>query len=124
MLFRSVATGNTGTDMSVSAYGLYADWAISGPHRLRLGYNNQASTKGTYSGTVGIYNANAGAGQTGAQKYVVEYAYGLSKRTELNLAYATTRNDRASNVTVGTGSNTPNYGESQNYMGVRINHKF
>jgi len=125
MKYENLAGGTlTGQDMSVNAYGVYADWAISGPHRLRLGYNNQASTKGTYNGTVGVYNANAGAGQTGAQKYIIEYAYALSKRTELNLAYSTMRNDRASNITIGTGANTPNYGESQNYFGLRVNHKF
>jgi hypothetical protein len=38
---------NNGIDMSVATYGLYADWAVSGPHRVRLGYANQGSTKGS-----------------------------------------------------------------------------
>jgi len=115
-----------GTDMSVSAYGAYANWAISGPHSLKLGYGNQGSTKGTYSAAavVGVLNGNGGAGQTGAQKLHMEYSYALSKRTEFSLGYARVMNDRNSNITVGTGSNTPNYGETQSWFGMRWNHKF
>ena len=61
-----------GQDMSVKTWGIYGDWAVSGPHRIRLGYGSQGSTKGTYNGgtaaQVGSWTANAGAGQTGAQK--------------------------------------------------------
>ena len=112
--------------MSVSAYGAYANWAISGPHSLKLGYGNQGSTKGTYSAAavVGVLNGNGGAGQTGAQKLHMEYSYALSKRTEFSLGYARVMNDRNSNITVGTGSNTPNYGETQSWFGMRWNHKF
>jgi len=113
-----------GADMSVSTYGVYANWAISGPHSLKLGYGNQGSTKGTFTGTVGAYTGNGGAGQSGAQKLHTEYSYALSKRTEFSLGYARVMNDRNSNITVGTGSNTPNYGETQSWFGMRWNHKF
>jgi predicted porin len=119
---------SAGQDMSVKTWGVYGDWAVSGPHRIRLGYGSQGSTKGTYNGgtaaQVGSWTANAGAGQTGAQKVHGEYAYALSKRTELGLAYAKINNDRFSNITIGTGSNTPNLGESQTFYGMLIRHKF
>ncbi len=132
-VYNRINYGNitAGADLTVSTWGLYGDWAISGPHRLKLGYNNQGSTRGTYNGLgavtnaqVGVWTGNGGAGQTGAQKYVIEYGYALSKRTELGLAYATIRNDRFSNITVGTGSNTPNFGETQTYTGMSLRHKF
>jgi len=119
-----------GQDMSVRTWGIYGDWAVSGPHRVRLGYGVQGSTKGTYNGgtvaanMVGSWVGNAGAGQTGAQKLHGEYAYALSKRTELGLAYAKINNDRFSAITVGTGSNNPNFGESQTFYGMLIRHKF
>lgn len=120
-----------GADMSVSTYGVYANWAISGPHSVKLGYGNQGSTKGTYAGstagtaaTVGTYTANAGAGQTGSQKIHGEYTYAMSKRTEVSLGYARMMNDRNSAQVVGTGSNTPNFGETQTWAGARIQHKF
>jgi len=119
---------SAGQDMSVKTWGLYGDWAVSGPHRVRLGYGSQGSSKGTYGaagGTaVGSWIANAGAGQTGSQKIHGEYAYALSKRTELGLAYARVMNDRFSTITVGTGGNNPNAGETQSFMGMLIRHKF
>ena len=65
-----------------------------------------------------------GAGNTGAQKYSFEYAYAMSKRTELSLGYAKVNNDSASNQSVGTGSTAPNFGESQSYIGLRAKHSF
>jgi len=125
------STVGLGGDMAVNTWGLYGDWAITGPHRVRLGYGNQGSTRGSYTGIgattngqVGSLTANGGAGQTGAQKFVVEYAYALSKRTEVGLDFATIRNDRFSNITIGTGSNNPNYGETQNFTGMMLRHKF
>jgi len=113
-----------GQDMSVKTWGIYGDWAVSGPHRVRLGYGSQGSTKGTFTGAVGSWTGNAGAGQTGAQKIHGEYAYALSKRTEVGLAYARIMNDRFSTITVGTGGNNPNAGETQSFMGALIRHKF
>jgi len=110
--------------MTVATYGVYADWAISGPHRIRLGYANQGSTKGSFVGAVGSWVGNGGAGQTGSQKVHGEYAYAMSKRTELGLAYARISNDLLSTITVGTGGNNPNAGETQTFVGMLIRHKF
>jgi len=136
-----------GRDMGVNTYGLYGDWAVSGPHRIKFGYGVQGSTKGTYAGNgtlvtattgaalttdtalsnslVGGLNANGGAGQTGSQKLQLEYAYALSKRTDVALNYARISNDRNSNMSIGTGGpNYANYGETQTWAGMRIGHKF
>ena len=117
-----------GADMSVSTYGLYGAWAISGPHSLKLGYGVQGSTKGTFiqavGAPVGVYTANGGAGQSGSQKFHGEYSYAMSKRTEVSLGYARISNDRNSNINVGTGSSFANFGETQSYGGMRVNHKF
>jgi len=127
MNYNGITTPITGvgTDMTVATYGVYADWAISGPHRVRLGYASQGATKGSFTGTVGSYVGNAGAGNTGSQKIHGEYAYALSKRTEVGLAYARINNDQLSLISIGTGAaGTPNAGESQTFTGMLIRHKF
>ena len=120
----TTAAQNAGFDMTVATYGIYADWAVSGPHRVRLGYANQGSTKGSFVGAVGTWTGNGGVGNTGSQKIHGEYAYALSKRTEIGLAYARIQNDSSSAITIGTGSNTPNAGETQTFTGMLIRHKF
>ena len=116
-------------DLSQNNYGLFADWAISGPHRVRLGWINAGSTKGNYGTaaaplTMGSLVGNGGAGNTGGTKLIFEYAYALSKRTELNLGYSRQNNDRSANFAVGTGASTPNFGETQTYYGMRMKHSF
>jgi len=119
-------------DMGVVTYGLYADWNISGPHRVRLGYNVQNSTTGTLTGMsatatsqVGKWTPNAGAGDTGAKKIVLEYVNHLSKRTDVGVTYASLSNDRYSAQTIGTGgSSATNFGQKATFMGVLIRHRF
>jgi len=120
-----------GADMSVKTWGLYADWNFSGPYRVRAGYSVQASTSGSFgagaqanTGTIGSWQGNGGAGQTGAQKIHVEGVQALSKRTEIGLTYAQIANDRFSNITIGTGGTNPNFGEKSTFMGMLIRHKF
>ena len=119
-------------DMGVVTWGTYADWNISGPHRVRLGYNVQNSTTGTLTGMsatatsqVGKWTPNAGAGDTGAKKIVLEYVNHLSKRTDAGVTYASMSNDRFSAQTIGTGgSSATNFGQKATFMGVLIRHKF
>jgi len=82
-------------DMSVKTWGLYANWKVSGPYTVKVGYSVQASTSGSLGAgaqantvTVGSWQGNGGAGQTGAQKIHLEGTKALSKRTEIGLAYA------------------------------------
>ena len=91
----------------------------------------QASTSGSFgagaqanTGTIGSWQGNGGAGDTGAQKIHLEGVQALSKRTELGLTYAQISNDRYSNITIGTGGANPNFGEKSTFMGMLIRHKF
>ena len=120
-----------GQNMDVTTWGLYGDWNVAGPHRVRLGYSVQSSTKGTFNGMtatatsqIGSWTGNGGAGDTGAQKIHVEYVNHLSKRTEAGLTYAQISNDRFSNITIGTGGANTNFGEKATFMGMLIRHKF
>jgi predicted porin len=88
-------------DLRYRAWALYGDWRIVGPHSLRLGYVSAGDTKG--NSTVNVNNLTApltAAGlainDTGAQLYLIQYAYAFSKRTELNFGYAKLANDRNS----------------------------
>ena len=120
-----------GQNMDVTTWGLYGDWNVAGPHRVRLGYSVQSSTKGTFNGMtatatsqIGSWTGNGGAGDTGAQKIHVEYVNHLSKRTEAGLTYAQISNDRFSNITIGTGGANTNFGEKATFLGMLIRHKF
>ena len=123
--------GNLTTDQN--NWSINGSWNIAGPHTVRLGYVDMGTTGGNYGGNptgfgsptmVGAITANGGAGNTGAKKYVFEYAYGFSKRTEMSFGYARQNNDSQSNQNVGTGSTSANFGESQTYYGLRLTHKF
>ena len=118
-------------DMSAKTWGLYANWDVTGPYTVRVGYSVQASTSGSFgtgiqanTAQIGSWTGNGGAGQTGAQKIHLEGLQALSKRTVIGVAYAQISNDRFSNITIGTGSVNPNFGEKQTFMGGLIRHKF
>jgi len=90
-----------GTNLQGKAWGLYGDWAIVGPHRLRGGYSHLKSTSGNFGTaaapiTVGTWVANGGAGNTGSTLYSLQYAYSFSKRTELSVGYSRMNNDALS----------------------------
>ena len=118
-------------DMSAKTWGLYANWDVTGPYTVRVGYSVQASTSGSFgtgiqanTAQIGSWTGNGGAGQTGAQKIHLEGLQALSKRTVIGVTYAQISNDRFSNITIGTGSVNPNFGEKQTFMGGLIRHKF
>ena len=106
-----------GTNLQGKSWGIFGDWAIAGPHRLRAEYNHMKSTSGNFGGAVvggvctaaavGQWAANCGQGNTGANLYGLQYAYAFSKRTELNFGYARLNNDALSAqalVTLGKGT--------------------
>ena len=118
-----------GRGMTQNNWHVTGQWDIAGPHFIRAGYVAIGNTKGTAGAPgalirVGSMNANGGAGDTGGSKILFEYGYNLSKRTELTLGYGKQSNDRFSSMSVGTGSNTGNLGESQTYFGGRFSHRF
>jgi len=121
--------GSTDQNLQQTNWNLNGEWKVSGPHSVRLGYTKNGTSTGTVGTTaapvmIGGILGNGGAGNTGAQKYSFEYAYAMSKRTELSLGYAKVNNDSSSNQSVGTGSTAPGFGESQSYIGLRAKHSF
>jgi len=118
-----------GRDMSLNNWNVNGQWDIAGPHFIRVGYVRVGDTKGSAGTTaapiqVGEATANGGAGNSGAEKFVFEYGYNLSKRTELTLGYARTENDGFSNRPVGGNADSNTFGETQTYIGGRISHRF
>jgi len=125
----TVAGGNlTGAaivsyDLSRTAWGIFGDWAIQGPHRLRGEYVQAGNTSGSYDTSIGNWRGNAGAGDTGSKLYGLQYAYAFSKRTELNFGYATIRNDRLAQDRLQTLAVT-NTGQNQSAWVLGTKHTF
>jgi len=119
------------SDAKVSSWGIFGDWNITGPHRVRGGYIDQGNVKGsaglatTTGGLVGVgnYIANGGLGDTGSKLFELQYAYAFSKRTEVNFGYVKINNDRLGAQplqTVGSVS----IGEDQHAWVMGIRHNF
>jgi len=123
-----------GTSLEDRAWGIFGDWAIAGPHRLRAEWNRRQSTSGNFgapgavaAGTppafptlVGQWSANGGAGNTGSNLYGLQYAYAFSKRTELNFGYARLNNDALSQETLQTlGKGTAGQNQSAWVFGAK-----
>ena len=118
MKYETTAT----TDLKQKSWGIYGDLALAGPHKVRLGYTVAGSTSGT-GATVGSLQGNAGAGNTGSKLYAVQYAYAMSKRTELNAGYAKLNNESAAKYTLqslGTGT----LGQNQSAWVLGVKHTF
>lgn len=86
-----------GRDVDRTGWGVYADWNVQGPHRIRAGYTQANDSKGTgglgAAISVNAIRANGGAGGTGAEQWSIQYAYAFSKRTEVNFGYTNLNND-------------------------------
>ena len=111
-----------GATLTQKSWGIYGDLSLTGPHKVRLGYTLARSTSGS-GATVGSFIGNNGAGNTGSKLYAVQYAYAMSKRTELNFGYAKLNNDSAAKYTLqslGTGT----VGQSQNAWVMGVKHTF
>lgn len=110
-----------------SNYGIYADWAIQGPHSLRLGYSVAGDQKGaTSAGTavIGGMVSNGGAGSTGAKLFGIQYAYAFSKRTELNIGYAKLSNESAARYNLQSMPARPAAGEDPTSFTIGVRHSF
>jgi len=131
----TAVTGCTG-DASVSAYGMNLDWAITGPHELKVAYvhaNNTSGTNGTGvvsvagqpngGNFIGNLVLNGGAGQTSGSLWEVEYLYNLSKRTRVSIGYASQTNDNNARYGLG-GFTAPASGQSQSAFGTALKTTF
>jgi predicted porin len=117
-----------GTTMQAKSWGLFGDWAIAGPHRLRAGYSHLKDTSGNFGTaaapiTVGQWRANGGAGATGATLWSLQYAYNFSKRTELNFGYSRINNDTNSLIPLETLGGV-NAGQDQSAWVFGVKHVF
>jgi len=123
-----------GTSLGDKSWGIYGDWAIAGPHRLRAEWNRRKDTSGNFGAPgavaagspaafptlVGQWSANGGAGTTGSNLYGLQYAYAFSKRTELNFGYARVNNDALSQETLMTmGKGTAGQNQSAWVFGAK-----
>jgi len=126
-----------GLESKRQGFGIYGDWAIAGPHRVRMGYTKAKDTKGSAGafgstgncagGGIAINSgwcANGGAGDTGADLMAIQYAYAFSKRTEVNFGYARLDNDRLARYALQTLSRPANAGENQDAWVLGVKHTF
>ena len=110
------------------AWGIYADWAVTGPHRLTAGYTKAGDTSGT-AGTaaapINVANmvANGSTGNSSMSLIGVRYTYHFSKRTELNFGYARVTNSTQSSIPLQT-LGARNTGQDQNAWVFGTKHTF
>jgi len=120
--------------LKVKGFGLFADWAIAGPHTVRAQYIQTDDTKGSStvnaSPYIGPARGNACgatstvscADGTGAKLYSLVYSYAFSKRTEGSVVY--TKLDNDSNAAFSLGKVGAVAGNSQSSMGIAVKHRF
>jgi predicted porin len=111
-------------DLKVSSWGVFGDWAIGGPHKVRMSYVQQRDTKGNHVGNIGAFVGNGGAGSTGAKQYTLQYAYGFSKRTEVNFGYSRITNEANAIQRLQTAGPRAFAGEDQSAFAIGVKHSF
>ena len=79
-----IETG-VGASTERKSWNLAADWKLSGPHSVKLGYSRAGDAK----------TSAGGGANTGAKLIQVGYNHALSKRTTAGVAYARINNDSA-----------------------------
>lgn len=114
------------TNSKVSTYNLAADWKITGPGTIRVGYTSAGDVKGN-GGAIGAgsrQGARPAAGvDTGADMWQINYVHALSKRTEGTIGYVRLSNDLNANYALG-GAIRGGTGGDQSAYGLSIRHRF
>jgi len=127
------ATPGAVTNLKVDGWGLFADWAIQGPHTLRATYvkvddtsGSSATSVGSYVGAArvscGVTSTASCASGTGADMWGFAYSYAFSKRTEGSLVYTRMKND--DKAAFSRGKTAASLGNSQTSTGVVLRHRF
>jgi len=126
-------TQNAG-DLKVKGLGVYADWAIAGPHTVRAQYVQTDDTEGgstiNASPYIGPLRGNvcgatsnvSCANNTGSKLWSLVYSYAFSKRTEGSVVY--TKLDNDSNAAFSLGKVNSIAGQSQSSAGLAVKHRF
>jgi len=121
-------------NLKTKGWGLFADWAIAGPHTVRAQYIMADDTSGTstinaspYIGPArglacGALSTASCASDTGAKVYSLVYSYAFSKRTEGSVVY--TKLDNDANAAFSLGKVGAVAGNSQTSMGLAVKHRF
>jgi len=104
-----------------NSWGIYGDWAIQGPHSLRLGYTKAGDVKG--NSTVSINDLAASGSDTGAALWAIQYAYRFSKRTQVTVGYARVDNDRLGRYRLQSLA-ARNVGQDQSAFVLGVRHSF
>jgi len=138
-IYERLKYGSTGAgDLTRNAYGVFGDWNVAGPHTVRLGYTvaQDSSGGGGAQGRIGssvagatvvgpIAGVNLNANDNGAKLYAIQYAYALSKRTEVNVFYVRLDNDQGGLYRIqSSGGAAANTGQDQNAYGMQLRHTF
>ena len=122
--------GGNGTDANVSAWGLAGEWAVSGKHGIRAGYDRANSTTGSFvagpgstllSGSNRVFNG--GLGNTGGALWQASYVFNASKRTEFAAGYVEMKNDSNARYSLN-GFTAPAAGQGQSAVAVSMKHLF
>lgn len=128
-------------DAEHSAWGIFGNIALGGPHSVQLQYVQARDTKGSLgNGTTGGAVAtmlsgsatvgsnlvfNGGAGGTGAKQYGVQYTYAFSKRTNVRLRYSIIDNETNALYALWTpASQAPTAGSRPRGYGFAFDHRF
>ncbi len=123
-----------GADLKVKGWGLYADWAIAGPHTVRAQYVMTDDTSGSsainaapYIGPLrgnscGALSNVSCASDTGSKLWSLVYSYAFSKRTEGSVIY--TKLDNDANAAFSLGKVNAIAGTSQSSAGLAVKHRF
>jgi predicted porin len=125
---QSYDTAN-GTSLDHDSWGLFLDWNIAGPHRIRAEYVYAGDVGGNSRVAVNQYQApvtaaGLGRGDTSGKLYSIQYAYGFSKRTEVNFGYSKIDNDSNARYRLQTMGQAPAAGENQSAFVLGVKHTF
>lgn len=114
-----------GANAKVKVYHLGAEWKLSGPHSLALGYTHAGDMKGTVGAAMGARPVVTAADDTGAKLWQIRYLHDFSKRTQGQIGYVSLKNDNSASYDLGgLAYNAASSGSKQRAVAVSITHKF
>jgi len=118
-----------GQNLKHDSWGLFGDWNIAGPHRVRAEYVWAGDTKGSSTAAINQYARPCTAvgvcrGDTGASLYSIQYAYGFSKRTEVNFGYSRINNDNNASYRLQTTGSVGATGVDMSAWVLGVKHTF
>jgi hypothetical protein len=113
-----------GATAEVKAYQLGAEWKISGPHNVHIGYTVADDMDGTVGAAMGSRPVVTAASDTGAKMWQIRYVHDLSKRTWIGAGYVQLKADASANYTLGGLSAANGNGGKDRAFAVNMNHRF